>query len=240
MIGRILWGAVLMAIAVSTTALQIDRQSASTPQLAPLVPAPLRAYAHPQIIRTALQAGDSATALAAANDLVRRRPLPAEHLTLLAVAQAGAGQGDRSAFTIQVAAQRGWRDPVPQEAVLRLALDAGDKAEAARRFAALFRRDATPNDLLTTLAPTVLGDPGGEARKTFAGIIAGASRWQTLFLQRGRQVLPPDALSEIAILAMTEGALFDCAVLSSTTAALRPQDAVSADRLAAAAEPRCR
>lgn len=41
-------------------------------------------------------------------------------------------------MTIQISSQRGWREPVAQVAVLRLALDADDKAEAAHRYAALF------------------------------------------------------------------------------------------------------
>jgi hypothetical protein len=59
---------------------------------------------------------------------------------LLAVAQAKAGNAEAAGLAIQIAGQRGWREPVAQEAVLRLALGAGNKPEAARRYAALFLR----------------------------------------------------------------------------------------------------
>mgnify|MGYP006158981793 CR=1 FL=1 len=92
MIGRIIWFAALAAIALLTAALQLDMQSKKAPGLAPLVPAPLRNEAQSQIVQTALTGEDTKLAVAEAERLVRRRPLPAESLTMLAVAQAKAGQ----------------------------------------------------------------------------------------------------------------------------------------------------
>lgn len=239
MIGRALWLAVLLTIAGLTTALQFDRQSERSPELAPLVPAPFRGYAQTRLAVTAIESKNAPAALAAAQELVRRRPVPAEHLTLLAAAQAQAGMTEQAGFSIQIGAQRGWRDPVAQEAVLRLALAAGDKAEAVRRYAALFRREATPDALLTAIGPQVFGAPGDVSRDTFALIITRAGRWQDRFLQRGLLVMPPEAFGEIVGLAIARGAQFNCAPLRTAIEGLRQRDAAAAERLAATAARLC-
>lgn len=82
---------------------------------------------------------------------MQRRPLPADNLVLLATGQAKEGKPDYAMLTIQIAGQRGWRDPIAQEAVLRLALAARDKPEAARRSVALFLQRQTPDALLEEL-----------------------------------------------------------------------------------------
>ncbi|MFN3864136.1 MAG: hypothetical protein ACK4RT_07630 [Erythrobacter sp.] len=239
MIGKILWPAFLLALAVVIGFLQIDRQSDLTPALAPLVPQGLRNYAQPRIAASAANGKDSARALEEARRLVLRRPVPAEHLTLLAVAQTKAGEREQAGLTIQIAAQRGWREPLAQEAVLRLALDTGDKPEAARRFAALFLRDATPDALLEQLAPAVLDEAGGPGERTLVDIISGTDRWHNTFLRRGARVMPPAAFADIAVASMARGTRFDCALLSSTIKALRQKDEAAAAKVAAAASKDC-
>jgi hypothetical protein len=236
MIARIIWTAGLLGIAAVTAALQIDRQSQAAPALAPLVPVPFRNYAQTQLTIAAIDGDDPQAALAEAERLVRRRPVPAEYLTLLAAAQAKAGQPEKAGLTIQIAGQRGWRDPLAQEAVLRLALTAGDKAEAARRYGALLRREATPDALLIELGPKVLGEPKGAGRQALAEIIVGAERWHTLFLERGLRVMPTDAFSEVAAAAMERGARFDCELLKRTIEGLRQRDPAAGERLATAAK----
>ena len=228
MIGRILWLAVLSALAAVITILQLDRQAEATPALAAMVPEPLRGYAQAQVTLTATEAADGAAALEEARRLVRRRPVPAEHLTLLALAQTKAGMPEPAGLTIQIAAQRGWRDPIAQEAVLRLALAAGDEPEAARRFAALFLRSATPNALLQELAPAVVGKTGGPGQRTLVDIIAGTDRWHDTFLRRGVQVMPPAAFADITRASMKRGARFDCGILGQSLKALRQKDAAAA------------
>ena len=239
MIGRILWLAALLSIAVITTSLQFDRQSEAAPQIAPLAPAPFCDYAHAYIVAAALERDDPAAALDAAKELVRRRPMPAEHLTLLAAAQAKAGETDAAVFTIQLAGQRGWRDRVAQETLLRLALVAGDKAEAARRYAALFRSNATADELLIEFAPKVLGEAGGAGQVTFAAILAGAPRWYEQFLQRGARVMPPATFAEILGLSLDRGAPFACEPLQRAAEDLGKRDAAAAAKLTAPIARRC-
>ncbi len=239
MIGRILWIVALLGIGAVTTGLQLDRQTETDPQIARLVPAPFRSFAQAQIAVDALDQDNPADALAAAEALVRVRPMPAEHLTLLAAAQARAGEAAAAEFSIGLAAQRGWREPIAQETALRLALAAGDKAEAARRFAALFRNNATSDDLLTTLAPQVFAEAGGPGRQTFADVLVGAPRWYELFLQRGARVLPTAAFAEVLGQALDGGAQFPCEQLKPTVVDLNKRDAAAAATLTAPIARRC-
>lgn len=239
MIGRIIWITALLGIGALTTVLQLDRQSELSPDMAPRVPAPLRNYAQVVIAANALEHSDKAAALAAAETLVRRRPMPAEHLTLLAAAQAQSGKADQANYTIQLAATRGWREPLAQQTMLRLAVAAGDKAEAGRRYAALFRSNATPDALLIELAPAVLGEPGGTGQQTFAQVLAGAPRWYEMFLQRGNAVMPPATFADVLGLALEKGALFDCAQLKATAQSLAARDPAAAAKLAAPVTRRC-
>jgi hypothetical protein len=234
MIGRIIWWAMLAVIALITTALQVDKQAEVTPALAPLVPEPLRDFAQTRIAAQAATGDDTARALAEAQILVQRRPLPAEYLALLAVAQANARQTEQSGLTIQIAGQRGWREPVAQEAVLRLALNAGDTAEAARRYAALFLRAETPDTLLMELGPRVFDTAGGPGEATLIDIVAGGERWHPQFLRRGALVMPPATFSAVTRAVAKRGARFDCAELARAIKALERHDAAAAQSLAAA------
>jgi hypothetical protein len=238
-IGRILWLSGLVTVALLTIVLQLDFMSRRSPGIAELVPGPFRNHAQTQIAKNAVQGDDAALALAETERLVRRRPLPAESLTLLAIGQAKAGKTGRAARTIQMAGQRGWRDPIAQEAVLRLALQAGDQPEAARRYAALFLRAGTPDRLLEELGPRVLGAPGGIGQETMAAIVVGGERWHRTFLQRGAKVMPPLAFSEISAMSLLDGAAFDCAQLGQSLKTLELRNPGAAGRLGMAAAGRC-
>jgi hypothetical protein len=234
MIGRIIWFTALAAIAVLVSLLQIDKQSEKSPALAAAVPAPLRNYAQIRIAQAAVSGEDAAQALDEAQRLVRRRPVPADYLVLLAAGQAKAGQTEAALKTIQIAGKRGWREPVAQEAVLRIALAAGDKAEAARRYAALFLRGGTPDALLKELGPAVLDEPGGIGQQTLTAVVVGGERWWPVFLRRGPLVMPPAALAAIVKASMDKGARFDCAQLELAIRRVSQRDAAAGDALAAA------
>lgn len=239
MISRIAWLAALLAIGVVTTFVQIDRQAEVTPPLASWVPQPLRAHAQAQLAARAVEGDDTAMALDEARLLVRRRPIPAEHLTLLAIAQIKAGAAEQAEATIQIAGQRGWREPLAQEAVLRLALAAGDKPEAARRYTALFLRASTPDALLRELGPSVLGGENGPGRRVVIDIVSATDRWHDIFLRRGTQVIPPAAFAEIIVTAMARDTRFDCDSLDQAHTGLVQRDADAADAVMAAFENQC-
>ena len=239
MIAGIAWRVALVAVALVTAGVQLDRQSEKTPAFAQSVPAPLRSVAQLPIAAYALDADNHAYTLAEAERLVRRRPLPALHLRILAQAQFVAGEADQSALTIQYAAQRGWREPLAQESVLRLALANSDMPEAARRFAALFLRRDTEDALLEELAPQVLAEPGGEGRETLITIVGGGDRWHNQFLRRGSRVMPADAFTEIVRVTMENGTRYDCSVLESLVRSLTRRDANSGAEYSALVEAHC-
>lgn len=238
MIGRIIWFAALAIVAVLVSLLQIDKQSEKSPHLAALVPGPLRNYAQVVVTQVALGGTDAAAGLAEAQRLVRRRPVPAEYLALLAAGQAKAGQTEAALQTIQIAGKRGWREPATQVAVLRIALAAGDEAEAARRYAALFLRAATPDALLAELGPAVLDKPGGTGQQTLVRIVVGGERWHALFLRRGSQVMPPAAFAAITTASMAQGAAFDCGQLAQAIKGLTRRDQAAGAALAEVARAR--
>lgn len=239
MIVRLIWFAGMLGLAVLTALLQIDRQSDLTPSLASLVPAALRSEAQVQIAARAVEGKDSRRGLVEAKRLVMKRPVPAEHLTLLAVAQTKAGELEQAGVTIQIAGQRGWREPLAQEAVLRIALQAGDKAEAARRYAALFLRSATPDDLLRELGPTVLNETDGPGQRTLVDIISGTDRWNATFLRRGARVMPTPAFADIATATLERGARYDCAVLEQVIKDAERSEPAASQRLRDAAIGLC-
>lgn len=239
MIGRILWFTTLALAALLTVGLQLDLRARTAPGFAAVVPALLRDTAQTVVTRQALTGSDAALALAEAQTLVVRRPLPAENLTLLAAAQAKAGDEEAALRTIQIAGRRGWREPVAQEAMLRLALANGDRPEAARRYAALFLRTATPDALLLELGPAVLGDGDGAARDTLVAIVVGGERWHSAFLRRGARVMPPAAFAAIAADSIARGARFDCSAVKVSLDTLGQRDAGAAATLRAAALGRC-
>lgn len=239
MIRRIIWYAALAALAALAAGLQIDMQSKRSPVLAQFVPEPLRSHAQVRVTQQALAEQDAARGLAEAQKLVQRRPIPAQHLALLAAGQAKAGQLEAAAQTIQIAGRRGWRDPVAQEAVLRLALASGDRREAARRYAALFLRRETPDRLLHELGPAVLGGEDGVGRETMAAIVTGGERWHPLFLRRGLRAMPPADFAAITAMSLLDGAAFDCGLLGQTIGMVERRDAVAGNQLRTAAAGRC-
>lgn len=239
MIGRIIWFVALSGIALVTTALQIDKESERNGALAVIVPEPLRNFAQTQVTRNALSGEDAKGALVEAERLVRRRPVPAEYLTLLAAAQAKAGETEQAAITIQIAGQRGWRDPAAQEAVLLIALSAGDKAEAGRRYTALFLNKKTPEAKLEEFGRAVFDEPSGAGQQAMVSIIAGGARWHETFLRRGPNVMPPAAFSATVVDSLARGAAFDCRSIARSLATLTRRDAGIAAELRQAIARSC-
>lgn len=210
MISRALWIIAVIAIAIVTASVQLDRQARIAPGLASSVPEPFRAFAQRHMTADALLAQDEVLALKEAQQLVARRPMPAEHLRMLSLAQFAAGKSDQSVYTIQLAARRGWRDQPSQSTMLRLALAAGDEAEAARRYAALFSQGGVDESELKGLGDLVFGEGSEEARVQLAQVVTGASRWQRIYLRKGPSVLPPEAFIDVTRRVTQAGVRFEC------------------------------
>ncbi|MCK9541353.1 MAG: hypothetical protein M0R03_04900 [Novosphingobium sp.] len=212
MIARMLWIALLIAVAAVAVAVHLDRQSRVDPFLAKHVPAPFRYFAQGQVAVEAIDSGDAASMLEEGRRLVRRRPLPAGNLLLLAIAQEQAGHHADAARSMQAAARRGWRIPEVQHAGLLNAVAAGAMDEAGYRLAALW---ALSDDagLRDTLTRTVLADPA--AAEAFGGILGGSPGWRNRFLARYSAADAPPRLVEAVAAANRAGTDFDCAALSA-------------------------
>lgn len=239
MIARTAWLAILTVLALIMAGLQLDRQTRRTSSIAQGVPEMFRSAAQFPIAANALAGPDPALALAEAEKLVRRRPMPAEHLRVLAQAQIAAGDYNQGTLTIQYAAQRGWRDPLAQESMLRLALSAGDAPEAARRYAALFLRRDTQDALLEELGPEVLAEPGGAGRTTLVDIVSGGERWHNQFMNRGARVMPPDAFTEIVTATVAKGTNYDCGLLQQAGRVISARDEDAGESFAAIVDSQC-
>lgn len=243
MIARIVWFAAIAAVAAITMVVQIDRQSRVTPGLAAMVPAPFRAFSQAHVTAAAMTRNDDPqAALDQARLLIQRRPIPAEHLSLLALAQFRAGQEAEAGLSVQIAAKRGWRDQTAQEATLRLALAAGDGAEAARRYGALLLSPKSRDALLIELGPQVFGPrarPNRASREAFVAIVAGSDRWLAGLLNRGSRVMPGEAFADMVISSRARGTPYSCSELQRAAAALSRRDPAASATLTAAISPDC-
>lgn len=236
---RFVWYASLAIVALVTASLQIDRESARNPALAPLVPEAMRSFAQVPIAQRSAQVAGQDQSLRDAKLLVQRRPVPAETLRILAMAQFSAGQSDAGIKTIQIAAQRGWRDPLTQSAMLQIAMSAGDEAEAARRFTALMLRPEIGDTELHDVAASLFALPDSAAALTLIDILAGTERWQNAFLRRGARVLPAKTFAHITAEAQMQGAVFECPALQAALQGITNRDETAGTNLKQAVETTC-
>lgn len=204
------WIIVLVCIGAVTGAMQLDRQSRYSPEWAERVPEPARYFAQAHLAAEALQAQDTDAGADLAEALLSRRPIPAENVRLYAQAQIQSGKPEAGLIGLQVAAQRGWRDPVTQEAMARIAWAAGDGAASANRLAALYARE-TNNAVLSELAEEVLSSPDG--REQMATLLAGPARWEARFVRQARHHTSPETFNAVLLLADEKGARFSCGPL---------------------------
>lgn len=239
MLARILWTAAIIVLALITVQLQLDRQSARDPAYAALVMDPFRANAQFVIASRALYRQETETAQAEARKLVVRRPVPAEHLTLLGGAYAQGGDIPAASLAVQYAAQRGWRDPIAQEARLQLALQAGDKPEAARRFVAMLVAGTNNQALIAEMGEAVFGTPSPEAEGVVVDLISETDRWHPVFLWRGPTSLPADAFARIAAESLARKTPFDCKVLAGAISQIANRDPAAGEALTRASAAQC-
>lgn len=212
---RIVWTAFLAVVALLACGAQLDRAARRQPALATLVPAPFRNFAQERMTLATVRSAEPSVALAEARTLVSRSPTPAEHLTLLAIAEERNGNRDRSAQLIQRAAQRGWRDPIAQQAMFDIALGAGDPVEASHRLAALWalQEDQAP---LKDMGQRLMSQPQG--RKALADSLVAGGSWTASFLRNAAVDLTPEAVETIDM-ALRGGAKIDCNVAAQLKAA---------------------
>lgn len=220
---RYVWIGLMVVLAFLATGTQLDRQSRRTPMLAPVVPQMFRSFSQARQVLSTVRSAEPAEALAAAQLLVQRRPIPAEHLSLLAIATVRSGDNEKAYLLLQKAAQRGWRDSIAQQTMLDIAIKAGDLPEATRRLAALWGIRESQMPLAETTAKLLASADG---RKAMAATMASNGRWTSAFLAQSDAVAPQH-LAETLVMAARQGARFECAPLQriETAYTLRKLDA---------------
>lgn len=219
-IAHFAWYALIVGLVVVTVGTGLDRQSRRDHELSARVPAPFRGFAQATVTVDAVMEDDPDRALVEAERLVRRRPLPAENLFLLAVAQDRAGRPEASAATLELAAQRGWRMPQIQMLMIENALRSGNPRVAAARLLALWSIGAEL-DMLRSASRQVLDAPGGP--QAFGAALATSRFTQDAVVRKSLDYTSPTAFVEMIAAARAAGAVIDCGRLRPLAAALTKQ-----------------
>lgn len=232
---RAVWITLMAGIAVCAVGAELDRASRREPALTAIVPGPFRSFAQERLTTTVVRSGTPEIAIETARTLVRRRPLPSEHLSLLAIAEERNGDRAGSGLLIQAAARRGWRDSIAQQAMFDIALGAGDPAEASRRLAALWSQneDQVPLGDLTT---RLLATPQG--RQAMAETLKTPGRWQKAFLSHSSENMSKELAQTIAE-ANRAGARLDCKSLARLGQFYAGQKRADEEALVAGAVKNC-
>ncbi len=219
MIGRLGWILALLVVAVVTAFAQIDRSARFAPEFAAFVPAPFRGFAQARQVEQALVMRDADRAVERAKALVRNRPVPAENLTLLAQAELMSGDVANGLAALELAGQRGWREPLAQQTLAQAALMAGELDTASQRVVALLATGsvdrAAREQLVTGLATTP------EGRAAIANRLAERGHWQRNFVALGPTYLSAGTYADIILRAQGLGANVDCLSLAQAEGLLR-------------------
>lgn len=180
---RVVWWIVLGALALIAIGAQMDRQSRYSPALASHVPGAFQSFALAHEAAASLDRGDNPEALSLARELVAKRPLAAENLTLLAMAELANGDETAAVQSIDLAGQRGWRVWPLQVSLFGIAMENGNYEVAAMRLAAMW---AVPEDreMVNQATSSLLATP--EGREAFAQRLAQGGIWTKGFNRRAR------------------------------------------------------
>ncbi|WP_162925257.1 hypothetical protein [Aurantiacibacter odishensis] len=186
---------------------QLDQQSRLSPGYALLVPDAFSGNAARERSKLALQLGQPEVALAEAREQIALRPMPAESLSLLALAAIETGNSDIAQEALGAASRRGWREPLAQYASGEAALNQGLEAVAAQRIAALFATGNLRKPAYTLLARLV---ETSEGREAFAERLAAFGRWQSQIVLGAADYATAENWSSTIAMALDQGAKLNC------------------------------
>lgn len=220
----------LALLAGGVVIVQTDRRARYVPELAGAVPAGLGGFADEQRLRLSLTTGqgDIAQARVQAADLVQHRPIPADHLTNLAIADALAGDEAGAQAALETASRRGWRDPLPQIASAQAALDQRAYPLAAQRLAALLATGQLADQTQALLLRLVAVPEGREA---LARLYAGAGYWQPGAMRLLSGSAPPAQFADWTARIRRAGGDPDCAAVANAVERYGREGVAEAGRL---------
>ncbi len=206
------WYLLLGLFAGCAAIVQIDRHSIEMPWLTGLVPDSLASFALTRKAAGDLGDGRPQRALWRARRLVWLHPVPAENLTVLAVAELAAGHQTNSSSAIMLSAQRGWREPMAQRSIALAAAAGGQWEIAADRLTALWKTSPA-SDNVRELSEELLQH--SEVRTKLAARLDGESDWTRAFLIWSQENLPPRAVVNMIDDAVADGVKFPCNNITS-------------------------
>jgi hypothetical protein len=204
---RIAWWVVLAVVAAVAVGAETDFASVTRPALSLVVPGPFRSSAQLAQAGMAVAIGSPSEAISEAERLVRRRPLPADHLFLLAMARLRSGDTAGFSRAFRLATTRGWRNEPVQTIAAQSAIQQGDADAAANRIAALWAiGSASPE--MRTLTRKLLAMPRGP--EAFASRVSAGKVWRDHFLGEASALGSPAAIERLADAARAGGRGLSC------------------------------
>ena len=156
-------------IAMAVGVFQIDRSARDRPVLARFVPSGLGGNAD-LVLAHNLALTDPDRARQLAIGVLEHRPVPATHLSTLALAAAELDDNAMASAALSAAGSRGWRDPFVQISILGSAVASQRVDLAVQRLEALIRA-RRPDDVIATAIAILAQDEVG--RVELAKIIKG-------------------------------------------------------------------
>lgn len=207
MIARLLIALLAVGLALVVTFAELDQQSRQSPALATVIPAPFSGNAARERAKLAMQLGQADLAIDEAREQLSMRPMPAESLTILALAALQSGDQDTARSALEAASRRGWREPISQLASGQAALDQGQYTVASQRAVALLSTGNLTDQAVAILA-RLLELP--EGREAVADRLASFGRWQYNALLAVYPAADAGHWAETIALAQDRGAELDC------------------------------
>jgi hypothetical protein len=206
---------IILLLAMSTVAagLQLDRASRKNERLAYFVPPQFRGYALEVLARDSYAEGHVPQGLAYSRELVLRRPVPAENLSLLTRGYLLSGQQKSALSTLILSAQRGWRDNYTQNLMIVSAMQVGDITTASQRLLALWRSGNFSGTTKNLTSEFMKIDQGGI--QFSRGILASDGLWSTTFLAWGSDHLSDGVLQSISKSMAAAKTKVDCAQIAT-------------------------
>lgn len=213
------WYVLALVVATPVVFLQLDIQTQTKPSLARLVPSLFQSRATTYFVQRAIQDERWADAKILAQRNLLRRPIPAESLSLLAVARSeGRPAGSSETLEIlMVAAGRGWRDPIAQTYVAGLAFEQNQFEVVAARLDALWRNSAVLPENEGLVQAVLASD---RVRDELAKRYAAGVPWSRSFLSWASAKLPPQQLADFLNRARIKGGTFDCTDMARAVTAM--------------------
>ncbi|PNU04068.1 hypothetical protein A8V01_05545 [Novosphingobium guangzhouense] len=214
---RIIWFVSWLAVAMAAAGFEFDRASKRNSGLARYVPSMFRGAAFEATANAAYARGANDEGVRLAREMVLRRPIPAEGLSLVALGALRNGDDDKALKALLLSAARGWRDSFTQATVARLAMNGGEWEVAAQRIMAMWRKGDT-GDELNRLTTELLAQPEGLA--AFQFLVGREAAWTNPLLRLAAVTLSPKAMASLAATFRDRGASINCPGLTDTAGAI--------------------